>query len=126
MHVYIVYKPSSVHITLCLTGTQPDVMEDLCDGEGFCEHPLFSVSTPNSLQIFFYYDDVEVCNPLQSSRLKHKLCELLSVCGIHNVLSRVCSQCYMYVSSGIANGRLDRHKPTLLFQHLMCWVLSLP
>ena len=25
------------------------------------------------------------------------------------------------VISGVANGRLDRHRPTLLFQHLMCW-----
>ena len=47
-------------------------MEDLCDGDGFWQHSLFSAST-NSLQILFYYDDVEVCNPLQSSRLKHKL-----------------------------------------------------
>lgn len=46
-------------------------MEDICDGEGFISHPLFSA--PEALQILFYYDDVEVCNPLQSSRLKHKL-----------------------------------------------------
>lgn len=55
-------------------------MEDLCDGEGFSEHLLFSASTRNGLQILFYYDDVEVCNPLQSSRLKHKLGMFLALC----------------------------------------------
>ena len=65
--------------------SQSGVMEDLCDGEGFHEHPLFPASTLNSLQVLFYYDDVEVCNPLQSSRLKHKLGMLLVACGIHSV-----------------------------------------
>ena len=32
---------------------QAGVMNDLCDGEGFHDHPLFSVSTSNNLQILF-------------------------------------------------------------------------
>lgn len=52
---------------------EQNTMEDICDGECFKSHPLFSVTGCDGLQILFYYDDVEVCNPLQSSRLKHKL-----------------------------------------------------
>ncbi len=47
-------------------------LEDFCDGKVFKSHPLFSVYT-NGLQIFFYYDDVEICNPLGSKRSIHKL-----------------------------------------------------
>ena len=35
-------------------------------------HPLFS-SHRQALQIHFYYDDVEVCNPLGSKAKIHKL-----------------------------------------------------
>ena len=38
----------------------------------FKTHPLFSVC-PTALQIFLYYDDVEVCNPLGANVKKHKL-----------------------------------------------------
>lgn len=47
-------------------------MGDVCDGELFRTHQLFSVD-PQSLQIILYYDDVEVCNPLGASVKKHKL-----------------------------------------------------
>ena len=50
----------------------PDVLSDYCDGSAFKSHPLFSLSTQH-LQIFFYYDDIEVCNPLGSKRKIHKL-----------------------------------------------------
>lgn len=46
--------------------------EDFCDGKVFESHPLFSVYN-NGLQILFYYDDVEMCNPLGSKRTIHKL-----------------------------------------------------
>lgn len=49
---------------------------DFCDGEVFRSHPLFSVHS-TALQIFFYYDDLEVCNPLGSKTKTHKL----SKCG---------------------------------------------
>ena len=44
---------------------------DFCDGQEFCEHPLFS-NDLSALQIIAYYDDIEVCNPLGSSSKKHK------------------------------------------------------
>ena len=49
------------------------ILSDYCDGEHFkAPDSLFSVHF-NGLQILFYYDDVEVCNPLGSKRTKHKL-----------------------------------------------------
>ena len=50
-------------------------MKDFCDGRQFHSHPLFMVRA-NALQILFYYDDIELCNPLGSSRTKHKVGEL--------------------------------------------------
>ncbi len=47
-------------------------MEDFCDGHVFQSHPLFTVHC-HGLQLFLYYDDVEVCNPLGSKRKIHKL-----------------------------------------------------
>ena len=51
----------------------PGVLADYCDGKEFSSHTLFGVNSVPSLQILLYYDDVEVCNPLGSSRVKHKL-----------------------------------------------------
>ena len=48
------------------------LMEDFCDGATFAVHPLFSVKV-DSLQVFFYYDEIEVCNPLGSKTKTHKL-----------------------------------------------------
>lgn len=47
-------------------------MGDYCDGHQFKHHPLFS-EDPCALQIFLYYDDLEVCNPLGSKTKVHKL-----------------------------------------------------
>ena len=49
-----------------------DILEDVCDGSRFKEHPLFSID-PRALQIIAYYDEVETCNPLGSHVKKHKL-----------------------------------------------------
>ena len=73
--------------------SQFGVMEDLCDGEGFREHPLFSASTISNLQVLFYYDDVEVCNPLQSSRLKHKLGVLLVAFIVYMCYNNIYLKC---------------------------------
>ena len=51
------------------------VLEDYCDGSIYKKHPLFSTN-PNALQIMFYYDDVEVVNPIGSRVKKHKLGKL--------------------------------------------------
>ena len=42
------------------------------DGDAFKRHKLFSVNK-KALQIFFYYDDLEVVNPLGSKAKIHKL-----------------------------------------------------
>ena len=53
------------------------LLGDYCDGSVFKEHPLFSISDFSNklitLQFILYYDDVEVTDPLSSSRGKHKL-----------------------------------------------------
>ena len=48
------------------------MLSDFCDGAVFKSSPLFSIHF-NGLQIFFYYDDLEVCNPLGSKMKIHKL-----------------------------------------------------
>ena len=51
------------------TGT---VLRDVCDGKWVATHPLFQ-SNPEGLMLVFYYDDLEMANPLGSKRGKHKL-----------------------------------------------------
>ena len=47
-------------------------LRDYCDGIVYSEHPLVQ-KDPKFLQIIFYYDDLEVCNPIGSKRIIHKL-----------------------------------------------------
>jgi hypothetical protein len=47
-------------------------LADICDGSLYKSHPLFSTH-PTALQILFYYDELEVCNPLGSNTKKHKI-----------------------------------------------------
>ena len=55
-------------------GHQSDshIKEDFCDGKAFSQHPLFSVHK-DALQLLFYFDELEVCNPLGSKTKVHKL-----------------------------------------------------
>lgn len=48
------------------------IMKDYCDGEAFSSHALFSTHT-DALQIFFYFDELEVANPIGSKAKIHKL-----------------------------------------------------
>jgi len=48
------------------------IMEDFCDGTAFQSSALYSVY-PEALQIFLYFDEVEICNPLGSKTKTHKL-----------------------------------------------------
>ena len=52
-------------------------LQDYCDGDVFCSSSLYSVH-PEGLQIFFYFDELEVCNPLGSKATTHKLGNALS------------------------------------------------
>ena len=47
-------------------------MRDICDGALFQENGLFREHS-NGLEIQFYYDNVEVCNPLESKAKVQKL-----------------------------------------------------
>ena len=48
----------------------PPMLFDYCDGNGFNDHPLFSVYN-DAFQILLYYD--EICNPLGSKTKIHKM-----------------------------------------------------
>ena len=48
------------------------IMEDYCDGRSFSSHPLFSAQR-DALQIFLYFDELEVANPIGSKAKIHKL-----------------------------------------------------
>ena len=56
----------------------------------FLSHPLFSLH-PNNLQLFLYYDHVELCNPLRSKKHKHKFGE----CFINYILYYACNRCVL-------------------------------
>lgn len=75
-HLILILESTSI---MCIfkvknghTCTIPGKLADYCDGTIFSTHPLFKAKQ-TALQICLYYDDVEVCNPLGSSRGKHKL-----------------------------------------------------
>ncbi len=63
-----------------------EVLEDYCDGQVCRAHPLFSVHV-SALQVFFYYDDLEVCNPLGSKAKVHKIGK--STNGTYTVISQL-------------------------------------
>ena len=50
-------------------------MKDFCDAAAYRSHPVFSVD-PCALQIQVYYDDIDVCNPIGSKSVIHKLGKL--------------------------------------------------
>ena len=47
-------------------------IEDICDGELYKAHPIFS-NDPLALQLILFYDELELCNPLGTHVKKHKL-----------------------------------------------------
>ena len=49
-------------------GTLTDVM----DGDFFKNHPVFSTHS-DAIQLFGYYDDLEIANPLGSKAKIHKI-----------------------------------------------------
>lgn len=48
------------------------IIRDYYNADVFSKHP-FKTLDSNFLQIFLYYDDLEVCNPLGSKCIIHKL-----------------------------------------------------
>ena len=53
---------------------------DYCDGNRFKNHPLFSMD-PYALQIFAFFDELELCNPFGTHVKKHKLAIVLFTLG---------------------------------------------
>ena len=49
-----------------------DILSDFCDGSVFNQHPLFSTS-PDTLQLILYLDEVNFVNPLGNKVKLHKL-----------------------------------------------------
>jgi len=49
-----------------------DIVEDFCDSVQAKTHQLFG-KYKTALQLLLFYDELEVCNPIGSSRKKHKL-----------------------------------------------------
>jgi len=47
-------------------------MEDYCDGEAFASHPVFSVHN-DALQIFLYFDELEVVIQVENSQAGYAL-----------------------------------------------------
>ena len=68
------------------------VMRDFCDGKKFSQHPLLK-KDPSFLQIALYYDDLEVCNPIGSRRIIHKLGNTLYLIMFDN------SMCYFHCTA---------------------------
>ena len=71
-------QPEAQVLAICLiqverghSVTRQDVLRDFCDGEVYRQHPLFTLHF-DALQVLFYYDEVEVFNPLGSKK-KHKI-----------------------------------------------------
>lgn len=64
-------------------GSRDDILRDMCDGDMFKKHPLFSTDE-KAIQIIAYYDEVELCNPLGSNTKIHKLgCVFFTLGNFH-------------------------------------------
>jgi len=78
---FIIYKYVKYDCNLTYYGSQVlqghystmnNIVCDYCDSLQYKSHPLFSTD-PLALQIMFFYDELELCNPLGSSTKVHKL-----------------------------------------------------
>lgn len=63
-----------MHVQITVDHRRSDnLLEDFCDAKKCNTHPFFSSTQKLTLQLILYFDELEVCNPLGSSRKKHKL-----------------------------------------------------
>lgn len=64
-------------------GSRDGILWDICDGDMFRKHPLFSTDE-KAIQIIAYYDEIELCNPLGSNTKVHKLgCVFFTLGNFH-------------------------------------------
>lgn len=81
-------------------------MRDYCDSKGFSEHPVFSVD-PNALQVQLYYDDVDVCNPIGSKSIIHKLGKCMGIFWLFSI------SLLLYIHAGLFYYTLTNIAPAL-------------
>ena len=61
------YAPRGIHSEQAKKSLPSQPVQLPVTPEAYQQHPLFT------LQVLFYYDDVEVCNPLGSKKQQHKI-----------------------------------------------------
>lgn len=91
------------------------IIRDFCDGTVFRSYAVFS-QDPIVLQVLAYYDEIELCNPLQSASKKNKVgCIFFSLTNIHSSLRSKLKSIYLVaVEHGIDS-----------VQHYQCFLLLL-
>lgn len=57
---------------MCGHKRDDNIVADFCDSKWAESHTLWG-SDVHALQLFIYFDEVELCNPLGASRKIHKL-----------------------------------------------------
>ena len=57
---------------MCGHRSENDHVNDFCDSKHASSHILWG-KIPQALQIFLYFDELELCDPLAASRKKHKI-----------------------------------------------------
>ena len=57
---------------MCGHKRNDSIVADFCDSKWVASHTLWG-SNVHALQLFIYFDEVELCNPLGASRKIHKL-----------------------------------------------------
>lgn len=87
--------------------TPDHIMCDYVDGEHYKQHPLFSIHS-DALQIFFYYDDLEVCNPLGSKAKIHQLSKLVRIAKRQKIKLLIHIQVLSISHSATFNPRPDQ------------------
>lgn len=72
----LLHKSDVMEEVLIGHASKDNVFRDFCDGSYIQNHPV--LQQDNRLLISFYFDELEVANPLGSKRGKHKLGNLLA------------------------------------------------
>ena len=66
------YMPRGIHSDQAKKSLPSQPVQLPAAPEAYRQHPLFTLNF-DALQVLFYYDDVEVSNPL-GSKQQHKIC----------------------------------------------------
>ena len=66
------YVPRGIHSEQAKKSLPSQPVQLPAAPEAYRQHPLFTLHF-DELQVLFYYNDVEVCNPLGSKKKQHKI-----------------------------------------------------